>query len=194
MLKLLRQGENKMKFKLVQFATLLIFVMSVVYMGQVPNVFAGEVSTHPPEFYVDDKGTNQGGNATGPNGQKYKDPRIHSKYKDSDGNGTDSASSWLVQYEASGLINGGHKEGRDNAAEQVYGVRVDLSASAGNSSCSASSIPSLTDDVGLTADNPGWSGHGRVILTINQNKNAHMRKLFLFKKYCIRINVKRSSA
>ena len=166
-----------MKIKWIRLTILLIFLMSVVYVGHVQNSFGLEVSSHPPEFYVDDNGENKGGNRTGPNGETYKDPRTNPTYSGSSGNGTESASSWKLIYEASGLINGGHAEDhpehKNKAAEMVYGVRVDLSASAGNSSCSGSAMPSLTDDMGLSENNiPGWSGNARVLLKIPEKKKG----------------------
>lgn len=100
-------------------------------------------------------------------------------------------------YEASGLINGGHKENhpehKNKAAEMVFGVRVDLSASAGNSSCSGSASPSLTDDMGLSENNlPGWSGHGKIVISIPEKKDVHRpRQAFLF-YWCQKIDVKKA--
>lgn len=167
-----------MKFKFIRLATLLIFVMSVVYLGHVQNSFGHDVSSHPPEFYVDDDGTNQGANKNGPDGEIYKDPRTNPTYHDSDGNGTHTAFSWKMVYEASGLINGGHIENhpehKNKASEMVFGVRVDLSASAGNSSCSGSASPSLTDDMGLSENNvPGWSGNAKIVISIPKKKDVH---------------------
>lgn len=188
-----------MKIKWIRLTTLLIFVMSVVYLGHVQNSFGLEVSEHPPEFYVDDNGESQGGKKEGPNGEEYKDPREYPTYSGSSGNGTESASSWKMVYEASGLINGGHKENhpehKNKAAEMVYGVRVDLSASAGNSSCSGSAMPGLTDDMGLTADNPGWSGSGRIELLISEKKDAHrIRRVWwpVYFEWCQKIDVEES--
>lgn len=42
-----------MKFKFIRLATLVIFVMSVVYMGPVQNVFGHSPSEHAPQFHVD---------------------------------------------------------------------------------------------------------------------------------------------
>ena len=180
-----------MKFKLIQITGLLIFVMSIVYIAQTPVGYGHSEDQHPPEFYVDKDGTNKGAEKIGPDGKKRKDPRIDDEYSDSSGNGTESASSWKMVYYASGQINGGHKKDKD--AEQVYGARVDLSASAGNSSCSGSAAPSLTDDMGLTGDNPGWSGNAQIILTIKAKDDAHLRKrMWLgtgFHEWCTLVNV-----
>jgi len=161
-----------MTAKLVQLITLFALALSVVYMAQVPNSFGHDPSNHPPEFYVDEGGNYAGVQRTDSN----YDPRDDNDYKDSFGNGSESASSWALRYYASGEINGGHNEDNhdeNNDAEMVYGARVDLSASAGNSSCSGSVTPSLTDDMGLTSKNPGWSGHGKVVLNIEDNPEAH---------------------
>ena len=162
-----------MKFKLFQIATLLAFVTSIVYMAQTPNGYGHDASEHPPEFYVDDNGDYAGTKPTGPDGETYKDPRVDRDYSGSSGNGTESASSWALRYYASGLINGNHSA--DDEPEMVYGARVDLSASAGNSSCSGSAMPSLTDDMGLTADHTGWSGRGRIVLEISGKEGAHFQ-------------------
>lgn len=151
-----------MKFKLIQFGILLVIVMSIVYIRQVPNVYGHGTSEHLPEFYVDAWTGKYAG--TRPTHMYHVDPRIASYYSKSSGNGTESASSWALRYYPSGVISGDHKS--DIEIEMIYGAKVDLSASAGNSSCSGSVSPSVTDDMGLTPDHEGWSGHGRVNLTI----------------------------
>ncbi len=44
-----------MKFKLFQIVTLLIFVVSIVFMTQTPNGFGGEPQEHPSAIYVNPK-------------------------------------------------------------------------------------------------------------------------------------------
>ena len=161
-----------MKFKLVQFAILLALVMSVIYMAQTPNGYGHSADQHDPQFYVDDEGEDAGTEEEiGLSEEKYNDPRKDRDYDDSSGNGTESASSWDLRYYASGVINGNHAS--NDEVEQVYGVKVNLSASAGNSSCSASVTPSLTQDKGLSTPHGGWAGNGSIILQIYKNDNAH---------------------
>lgn len=189
-----------MKFKLIQFAILLAFVMTIVFMAQIPNGFGHSLGgshthmIHPPEFHVDPSGDSIGPVPC----PCSNDPREseHRDYKDSHGNGTGSATSWALRYYASPLYNGDggqvHTPADPNSAVQkrnsakinaaratesqmVFGARVDLSASAGNSSCSGSVQPSLTDDMGLTSDLSGWSGQGNITLVISKKDDAHIR-------------------
>lgn len=176
-----------MKFKLIQFGILLVIVMSIVYMAQTQNGFGHSIGgthtnmSHPSEFYVDKDGNSKGAN------NSFRDPRTDSYYKDSNGNGTESASSWALRYFASPLYNGSGgvacpadqanadeiNRRRTQYSQMVIGARLALSASAGNSSCSGSITPSLTKDLGLVASHfPGWSGWGMVHLHIKENNNA----------------------
>ena len=159
-----------MKFKRIPLTTLLFFLMSVVYLGHTKNVYGHDPSNHPPNFYVDcTYGRYDGVHKTNDN----QDPRVDTDYSDSSGNGTASASSWFLRYHASGVINGGHRDNRPKDSEMIYGARVDLSASAGSSSCSGSFTPSLTNDMGLNADHAGWSGTVAIELTISGKQDAH---------------------
>lgn len=158
-----------MKFKLIQFATLLAFVMSIIFLAHTPNGFGHGASEHPPEFYVSYWTGSYVG--TSPTHMYDVDPRSYTSYSGSSGNGTESASSWALKYYASGLISGDHAD--DNEIEMVYGAEVSLSASAGSSSCSGSVSPGLTDHMGLTASHEGWSGRGQIVLTISGKEDAH---------------------
>ncbi len=156
-----------MKSKLIQCATLLVFVMTIVFMAQAPNGFGHGLGgdhtnmDHPPQFEVD--------YWTGrpcPPFIYSVDPRSNTDYSGSSGNGTGSASSWALRYYASPLYNGYGGQvydpneanaeqinaKRTREAQMVFGVRVDLSASAGNSSCSGSVTPNVTRslEMGLT--------------------------------------------
>lgn len=158
-----------MKFKLVQFTILLVFVISILIIAHTPSGFGHDPSEHPPEFYVDYwTGSYVGTSQT----HMYAvDPRSFSDYSGISGNDTESASSWSMRYYPSGLINGDHKF--DDDSEMVYAATVSLSASAGNSSCSGSVSPSLTQDMGLYPGHAGWSGTGTVDLEIQGKDNAH---------------------
>ena len=177
-----------MKFKLVQFAILLVFVMSILFMAYTPNGFGHGASEHPPEFYVDYWSGSYAG--TSPTHMYHVDPRSYSSYSGSSGDGTESASSWALKYCASGLISGNHAD--DNEIEMVYGAQVSLSASAGNSSCSGSVSPGLTDDMGLTASHNGWSGRGQIVLTISEKKDAHYQMPFGWGYICNKVDVDES--
>lgn len=156
-----------MKSKRVQIIALFAFVITIIFIAQVPNGFGHDPYEHPPEFYVNcTYGDYDGVEKTDNN----LDPRDYTDYYDSNGNGTISASSWYMRYYASGVINGNHKY--DDDAEMVYAAQVSLSASAGNSSCSGTISPSLTQDMGLTSGHPGWSGTGTITLNISDT-NAH---------------------
>ena len=147
-----------MKFQLLLLTTLIIFVISLVYLEQTQNVDGHDPSNHPPNFYVDcTLGAYDSVEKTNDN----QDPRVYTDYSDSSGSGTTSASSWYLKYYASGVINGGHTY-RDDS-EMVYGARVSLSASAGNSSCSGSFSPSLTQDMGLNEDHTRWTGTSKIV-------------------------------
>ncbi len=157
-----------MKFKLVQFTILLVFVMSIIFLAHTPNGFGHGASEHPPEFYVSYWTGSYVG--TTPTHMYDVDPRSYTSYSGSSGNGTESASSWALKYYASGLISGDHAD--DKEIEMVYGAEVNLSASAGTSSCSGSVSPGITDHMGLTASHEGWSGRGQIVLTISEKKDA----------------------
>jgi hypothetical protein len=60
------------------------------------------------------------------------------------------------------MISGGHAS--DDETNYVFGARIDFSASAGNSSCSGSILPTVTMDMGLTSDF-SWGGNGRIKLS-----------------------------
>ena len=109
-----------MKFQLIQLTTLIIFVMSLVYMAQTQDVYGHDPSNHPPEFYVDcTYGVYDGTEQTSNN----QDPRAYTDYSDSSGNGTASASSWYLRYYASGVINGNHT--RYGVNRRSHGVERD---------------------------------------------------------------------
>ncbi len=164
-----------MKFKMFQLAILLVFVVSIVFMAQSPNGFgheAGENHTnmdHDPEFWVhDDTGDSLGNDKDNP---KAVDPRLedHRNYSDSDGDGTRNASSWGLRYYASPLLNG---DGGEDEPNMVFGARVDAKASAVECSCSASAIPKLTDDMGLTTAFDGWAGQAKIKLEFLERKGV----------------------
>ena len=121
-----------MPFKFIRFITLLIFVMSLVYVGQTQDVYGHEPYLHPPQFHVSSWDGKPLANMD--DDPCALDPRDYRDYSDSSGNGTESASSWALRYYGSSLISGKHDS--DDEVNLVFGARVDLSASAGNSSCS----------------------------------------------------------
>ena len=187
-----------MKFKLIQVAVISIFVISVVALFHAPYGFGHDLTgnhtnlSHPPQFYVDCDGKPMDEYISG----NSIDPRQHTGYFDSSGNGTENASSWELKYYPSPLYSGdGGKVSKPkdpNSAVQkrhadlintqriseiqmVFGARCDFSASAGNSSCSGSVTPNLVMDMGLTTDY-AWGGEATITLKI-PSKTVHSPSL-----------------
>ena len=169
-----------MKFKLIQFATLLAFVMSIVYMAQTPSGFGHEQEgnhtnmDHDPEFWVH-KGTGKslGNQKPDPNEEEpiSVDPRLedHRNYSDSEGEGEKSASSWALRYYASDLLTA---DGGENEVNMVFGARTDAAASAAECSCRGSVLPTLTDDMGLTTRFNSLAGQAKIELEFLERKNV----------------------
>lgn len=151
-----------MKFKLIQFGTLLVIVMSIVYMAQTQDGYGHDASDHEPQFYVNSSGEVLVEKTDSPNPLDPRDD-AHNSYSDSSGNNTESASSWALRYYASPMISGGHES--DDEINFVFGARLDVTASAGNTSCSGRITPDVTMNMGLTTDY-FWGGQGSIELKI----------------------------
>ncbi len=161
-----------LKINTLKISAILFFVMSIIYMAQTPQGFGHSPSQHDPQFRI---GSNanpiQSDHPEYYDSRLSLDPRDGHVFGDISGNNTTSASSWVKTYYASGVINGNHL--KDSDIEMVYGVRIDLAASAGNSSVSGSVSPSLSQIGGIPANHPGWFGSGQVKLNIHAKENAH---------------------
>lgn len=160
-----------MKFKLIQLATLLAFVMSVMYLAQAPDGFSHSGAQHDPIFKIDEKGKSVG-NETG------DDPRWKSFSEITSGtNGSNgvSARGWAYR---PGILNGGTSSMHDpadntlvNAKQTIYTITLTGSASASSSNASASLIPGLGDLSAHPVPKPSPSltsyyGNGRINLNI----------------------------
>ena len=161
-----------LKMNALKISAILFFVVSIIYMAQTPHGFGHEASLHPPQFRMSSNAEPiQSDHPEYYDNVRSTDPRLGHVYGDSSGDNTTSASAWVKSYYASGVISGGHMKDEDN--EMVYGVRIDLSASAGNSSVSGSIVPSLSQIGGIPVTHPGWFGTGQVKLNIHAKENAH---------------------
>ena len=188
-----------MKVKMFQLLGLFILVMSINFMTHIQKGFGHDLTgnhtnmSHPPEFYVD----YWTGKTYGSNTHMYLvDPRSFSTFSGSSGNGTGSASSWALEYYATSRYSGdGGKvdtpadpdnsvqkqrsdlvnKRRISEPEMIIAAKIDLSASAGNSSCSGSAQPYLTDDMGLNYDefSTGWAGQAKLDLQIPAKEGVH---------------------
>lgn len=131
-----------MKFKMVQIAILLIFVMSVITLIPQNEVFSTPSNEHDPEFYVDVCGKATDG-AT-------DDPRWKSFCEICGTNGDRNvyAHGWAFK---PGVLDGGDSSSHEpgdhlsKAAQLIYKVTIDGSASTSSTKASGSVTPNLTD-------------------------------------------------
>ncbi len=181
-----------LKMNTLKISAILLSVVSIVYLVQTPIGFGHDLGgdhtnlSHPPELYVNSW---TGETHLESTNMYIVDARLDPYPEDSSGNGDKSATSWALRFYASSLYNanGGivavptppiteiqrqHVASlnaqRTTEPEQIFGVKLSLSASAGNSSCSASATPSVTDNKGLSTEYfaAGWSGNVDLKLSI----------------------------
>ena len=165
-----------MKFKLIQIATLVIFVMSVVYMAHIPNGYGGpitdsegnaivhDVSSHNPNFYIDACGHRKDGATDDPRGDYF-----NVDICGVDGDEYVSEKGWY--YRGSGEISGSHgpnTPGHKKPNEQVYRLNLNGSASAAEYMASGSLSPSLDYMAALPREYDSWGGTGHIHLEITE--------------------------
>ncbi len=168
-----------MKFKLVQFAILLTFVVSVVYMLPPRDGFGHTGCLHQPAFYVDGNGDNIGKDPTDPEEpvDGDDDPRYKTFSKMICG---PNGARYVKQegwYYRPGILNGGtsehHKEGDNltNARQGVFKLVLTAVTSAGTRSAEASLTPSI-DGINVHPTPSGgrtsYQGNGKLNLNIPQ--------------------------
>lgn len=166
-----------MKFKLIQFATLLIFVMSVVYMAPPRDGFGSIGTCHMPAFYVDGNGDNIGKNPTNPKIPVGGDDDPRWKSFSPIVCGT-NGSRYVKQegwYYRPGILNGGtsehHTEGDNltHARQGVFKLVLTAVASAGSTTAEASLTPSI-DGINVhptpASKRTSYQGNGKINLHI----------------------------
>ncbi|RKU09694.1 hypothetical protein C6501_14925 [Candidatus Poribacteria bacterium] len=154
-----------MKFKLIQFSILLIFSISVITLVPQYEVFSTPSNEHDPEFYIDVCGKEKDG-AT-------DDPRWKSfcEINGTNGDRYVSAHGWAFK---PGILDGGDSSSHEpgdhlsGAAQLIYKVTIDGSASTGSTSASGSVTPDLSDlhKVPVPGRSVSHSGRGMINLGI----------------------------
>ena len=184
-----------MKFKLIQIAALVIFVMSVVFLAQTPNGYGGPIvnseggaivhdaSSHDPSFYIDACGYRKENGTDDPREKWFNEPIC----------GTDrdeyvSEKSWF--YRGSGEYSGTHPANPKSKSpgEQIYRIKLEGSATANASHAKGSLSPGLEYMSTLPRIYDSWDGTGHIHLEITELV-YHYKSIYLVS--CIELTAKK---
>ncbi len=175
-----------MKIKLIQFATLIVFVMSIVYIVPPRDGFGHAECLHEPSRWIGTTGKFLGSKPSGATVGGPHDPRNKSFDEPICGvNGDEyvSADAWYFEggdLDGTRTSTGGHYPYNKH---KIYKIKLSLTASTGTCSASGSVSPTVDGRFATTSH----VGHGSALITLDIFKTDYhqINKLFLYYLGCI---------